>query len=325
MAILIRGQEYANLEEAQSYSRIFHREKSFFNHLVSSNATAEFTLEPRRYHLYLGYGDPWSHRVLISYVLLELQEYLSVTMLDPTPAKYGWVFSTRNGCALDRVNGCDYLYQIYKLSEPEFTGNVSVPVLWDCKTSQIVNNESLEIMRLLNTVFQKVSSSDVQLYPDNLADEIERYNEFVFENINNGVYKVGLAPTQKIYSDNLEALFSALNELDEQLSHSRYLLGESLTEPDIKLFTSLIRFDTIYHPYMRCNRQRLQDYVHLWPYTKDIYSIPEIKKTVYFDYIMQTYYGQTYLNPMKIIPELPDINFEDEIEIFQYDFYSAPF
>lgn len=324
MAVLIRGGVYSSLEEAKSHSRIFHREKSFFNSSVFQDSESEYAAEPGRYHLYLGYGDPWSHRVLMTYELLNLQEYLSITIVDPYPSKFGWEFSAKDGCGIDDVNHCSYLYQVYQLAEPEFTGSVTVPVLWDRETSQIVSNESHAIMRMLDTVFAECVDSNVQLYPKNLVDDIDRYNEFIFESINNGVYKVGLAPTQEIYISNLNSLFSALDELDECLSYSRFLLGDALTESDIRLFASLIRFDTIYHPYMKCNRSRLQDYPNLWPYTKDMYSMPEIKKTVNFDFILQTYYGRAYLNPMKVIPDLPTIQIDDEIEVFHYDLYSAP-
>ncbi len=328
MAILIRGQVYASLEQAKSYSRIFYREQSFFDHHVSNDIGAEHALESGRYHLYLGYGDPWSHRVLISHALLKLQDVLSITFVNPAPANDGWVFSVKDEYAeggLDKVNNCDSLYQLYQLAEPEFTGRVTVPVLWDCKTSQIISNQSHAIMRMLSTVFAESTNSTLRLYPDERASEIECYNHFIFESINNGVYKVGMAPSQKTYNHNLGVLFAALDELEEHLAHTRYLLGEQLTESDIRLFASLIRFDTIYYPYMKCNRKRLQDYANLWLYTKDIYSLPEIKKTVNFDDMMQAYYGQAYLNPMKVIPDLPSIQFADEIEVFHYELYSAPF
>ncbi len=324
MAILIRGQVYASLEQAKPYSRIFFREQSFFDNKVSCHAGAEHMLESGRYHLYLGYGDPWSHRVLITHALLKLQDELPIIFVDPSPSNDGWRFNDKNG-HVDAVNNCDYLYQIYQLADPEFTGNVTVPVLWDYKTSQIVSNQSHAIMRMLSTVFATPVNPPVQLYPPALEDEIENYNHFIFESINNGVYKVGMAPSQKIHNDNLNVLFSALDELNEQLSYTRYLLGDKLTEPDIRLFTSLIRFDTIYYPYMKCNRKRLQDCANLWLYTKDIYSLPEVKKTVNFSFMLQSYYGQAYLNPTKVIPELPAIQFDDEIDVFHYDLYSAPF
>ncbi|NOY72382.1 MAG: glutathione S-transferase family protein [Gammaproteobacteria bacterium] len=325
MAILIRGNLYSNLEQAKAHSKTFYRERSYFNHQISNIAGAEFTPDADRYHLYLGYGDPWSHRVLITYTLLKLQDVISLSVVDPCLTDKGWKFSDKKGCRPNNVNDCDYLYQIYQLSEPEFTGNVSVPVLWDKYTNQIVNTESHDIMRLLNTQFTEYTATGLILYPQARAEEIKRFNEFIFENINNGVYKAGFAPNQTLYSQSIESLFSSLEELNEYLSQSRYLLGSHLTEPDIRLFASLIRFDSIYYPYMKCNRKRIQEYSNLWLYTKDIYNFPGIKETICFDFIMQTYYGLKYLNPLKIIPEPPSIQFDDDIEFFQFEFYSSSF
>jgi len=324
VAVLIRGELKTNWQEARPQAEIYRQESRSFQQLIDSDNVPESGIEANRYHLYANYGDPWSHRVLIVHALKNLQHAIPLTIIAPVSSDEGWRYHKRPRTH-DANNQWASLYELYTSTDPLFTGRVTVPLLWDSKTETIINNESEDIMRMLNSQFAAFSDSTLDLYPDNISGEIDHVNNFIFDNINNGVYKVGFANSQAHYRRSTDALFSALDEMDERLSTSRYLMGDSITEADIRLFVTLVRFDTIYHPYLKCNKKRLQQYDNLWPYTREIYQLAGVEETVKFDCIRQTYYSMEYLNPTQVIPDEPAINFSEPVRTIQYEFNSACF
>lgn len=320
MAICIRGNLYSSWKEAEPHIAIYRQENQKFTEFIESAANGD---RHTRYHLVLGYGDPWSHRILLALALKQFNNTIPITIVNPTPSSRGWAF-LESTIATQGLAGCQYVYELYLSNNIQYTGRITVPLLWDHQTQKVVNNESYDIMKMIDAGFSKQTEDTLTLFPENQQQALAEICDFIFDNINNGVYKVGFASTQKIYDRFIKALFSALDELEERLSTSRFLLGDQITAADICLFASLIRFDTIYHPYLRCNQKRLQDYRNLWLYTKDIYHQTGVRETVRPNIMMQTYYGLNYLNPTGVVPNPPDIDFGDGIEILEYEHYSAP-
>jgi glutathionyl-hydroquinone reductase len=269
-----------------------------------------FPAERDRYHLYVSLACPWAHRTLIFRVLKKLEDVISVSVTEPLYGKTGWEFGTTQGSTLDTVNGKRTLAEIYLLADPRYSGRVSVPVLWDKKRRTIVNNESAEIIRMLNSAFDAFTGVKTDFYPPALRPEIERINDLVYPNVNNGVYRAGFATSQAAYEEAAQGVFSALDRLEERLSAQRYLAGPRVTEADWRLFTTLIRFDTVYYSHFKCNLRRIADYPNLWNYLHDLYQVPGIADTVSIDQIKRHYYGsQRQVNPTGIVPIGPLLNF----------------
>ncbi len=325
MTIFIRGELKTSWKKARSQAEIYRQESRTFQQLIGADDAPELGMEANRYHLYAGYGDPWSHRVLIVRALKNLQHTIPLTIIDPMLSDEGWRYHVLDDLTPDIDHHWKPLHALYTSTDPLFTGRISVPLLWDSKSGKIINNESADIMRMLNSEFPNCSDAMLDLYPDEISNEIDQLNHFIFGNINNGVYKVGFSNSQAQYRRSADALFSALDEIDERLSTSRYLMGEFITEADIRLFVTLVRFDTIYYPHLKCNKKQLQQYGNLWPYTREIYQLPGVKETVKFDHIKQTYYSMDYLNPTQVIPDGPTINFLEPVKTIQYEFHSASF
>jgi putative glutathione S-transferase len=224
--------------------------------------------------------------------------------------KQGWEFGECPGCIPDTVNGFRYLHRVYSLARPDYTGQVTVPVLWDKQTRTIVNNESSEIIRMLNSAFDAFGDATVDFYPAELRPVIDEINGFVYEHVNNGVYKAGFATSQAAYEDAFDHLFDALDEIERRLSEQRYLVGDRLTEADWRLFTTLVRFDAVYYGHFKCNLRRLVDYPNLWAYTRELYRVPGIAETVNMGHIKEHYYkSHETINPMRIVPKGPAIDF----------------
>jgi glutathionyl-hydroquinone reductase len=288
----------------------FVRGKSSFRKRVTSDGSSGFKAESGRYHLYLSLACPWACRTLIVRKLKKLEDVVSISIVDPVMGKDGWVFSDGPGCIPDTVNGFAYLHQVYTAAEPDYTGRVTVPVLFDKKTGMIVNNESAEIIRMLNAEFDELADASVDLYPAALRPDIDRTNAFVYDGINNGVYKAGFATTQSAYEEAFEALFYALDDVEERLGRQRYLVGDTITEADWRLFTTLVRFDAVYYSHFKCNLRRLIDYRNLWSYTRELYQLPGIADTVNLDHIKRHYFmSHPSINPTRIVPEGPAIDF----------------
>jgi glutathionyl-hydroquinone reductase len=271
-----------------------------------------FKAEPGRYHLYVSLACPWAHRTLIMRSLKGLEHEVGVSVVHWQLADHGWEFREGPGATGDRLYGLEYLHEIYTRAKPDYTGRVSVPVLWDKQRQTIVNNESAEIIRMLNSAFDELGAHGPDYYPEPLRPEIDRVNHDVFEHVNNGVYKAGFARSQEAYDEAVTALFDTLDRLERRLSGQRYLAGDRITEADWRLFTTLLRFDPVYVGHFKCNLRRLVDYPHLWPYARELYQHPGVAETVDFHHIKQHYYGSMEtVNPTGIVPRGPLIDWDE--------------
>jgi putative glutathione S-transferase len=288
----------------------FVRQKSAFRHRVSAAGSTDFAAEPGRYHLYVSYACPWAHRAIIFRKLKGLEAAIGMTVVDPIRDQRGWAFTDAPGCGPDPVNGFRFLSEAYRASDPDFDGRVTVPVLWDKQSGRIVNNESSEIIRMLNSEFDAWGKSDIDFYPERLHAEIDAVNAEVYANVNNGVYRCGFATTQEAYDDAFAKLFRTLDDLELRLSRQRYLVGHLLTEADWRLFTTLVRFDPAYHGHFKCNLRRLVDYPNLWGLTRELYQMPGVAETVNLDHIKRHYYvTHRAINPSGVVPRGPEIDF----------------
>lgn len=266
--------------------------------------------EAGRYHLYVSLACPWAHRTLIFRALKGLADVVSVSVVDPVMGPEGWVFGEAPGATADMVNGKRRLSEIYVLADPRYTGRVTVPVLWDKQQGTIVNNESADIIRMLNSAFARFTEDRADYCPQALRAEIDAINAFVYDAVNNGVYKAGFATTQDAYEEAVAALFAALDEIDARLSRQRYLVGEHLTEADWRLFTTLIRFDAVYVGHFKCNLRRIADDPSLSNYLRELYQVPGVAGTVDFDHIKRHYYAShRHINPTGIVPLGPALDF----------------
>jgi putative glutathione S-transferase len=269
-----------------------------------------FAAEAGRYHLYISLACPWAHRTLIFRALKKLESAVSVSITEPLYGKTGWEFGTARSGTSDTVNGKTTLAEIYLLADPRYTGRVSVPVLWDKKRRTIVNNESSEIIRMLNSAFDAFTDERTDYYPAQLRGEIDAVNDVIYTNINNGVYRAGFATSQEAYEEAAYGIFDTLDKIEERMSRQRFLTGRHLTEADWRLFTTLVRFDTVYYSHFKCNLRRIADYSNLWNYTRDLYQVPGVAETVSIDHIKRHYYGsQRQVNPTGIVPIGPQIDF----------------
>ena len=312
MNMLVDGEWQTDAYETTDEDGEFDRKETTFRDRVENDPSAEFPAEAGRYHLYVSYACPWAHRTLITRSLLGLEEAVPVSVVDPYRENDGWEFTPdKDGCTEDRVNGFEYLRETYVAADSDYTGRVTVPVLWDTETETIVNNESAEIMRTLDTAFTGIAERETTLYPEGYRDEIDETIEDIYQPINNGVYRAGFAETQDAYEEAVTELFDALDRYDDLLADQRYLCGPVLTEADVAMFTTLVRFDAVYHTHFKCNVRQIADYEHLWPYLRDLYQTPGVAETVRLDHIKEHYYrSHTDLNPKQIVPEGPDLDFE---------------
>lgn len=294
----------------------FTRSESTFRNWVTkdgspgSSGVGDFIAEPGRYHLYVSYACPWAHRTLIFRALKGLEDVISVSVVHPLMPEESWVFAEYPGATKDHVNQAHFLYENYRLADPQFNGLVTVPVLWDKKKRTIVNNESSEIIRMLNSAFNDYAKSDIDYYPDSLRQDIDSINSLVYHDVNNGVYRCGFSTTQDAYNRAFDRLFDALEELEARLSLRRYLVGNQITEADWRLFTTLVRFDAVYYSHFKTNKKRLIDYSNLWSYARELYQVPGVAQTVNMDHIKTHYFGShRSINPTGIIPKGPEIDF----------------
>lgn len=267
-----------------------------------------FKPESGRYHLYVSYACPWACRTLIYRELKGLKDHISVSVVHPDMLEDGWIFdSSYDGATEDHINGFKFLREVYQKADPKITTSVTVPILWDKKTSTIVNNESSEIIRMFNSGFNSLTGNTLDLYPEDLKARIDELNEIVYEPVNNGVYKTGFAKTQEAYDEAVTELFKTLDYLEKILGENRYLTGDRLTEADLRLVPTLLRFDIVYVVHFKCNVRRIKDYPNLSRYTKELYEMPAIKETTNLDHIKRHYYySHESINPYRIIPRGPD-------------------
>ncbi len=272
--------------------------------------TRGFKAEPGRYHLYVSLACPWAHRTLIFRKLKKLEDVISVSVVDPFMGENGWTFQKQDGATGDTLYGLDFLHQVYTRADPAYSGRVTVPVLWDKQGQTIVNNESSEIIRMLNSAFDALGDASLDFYPQALRAEIHALNDLIYPAVNNGVYRAGFATTQEAYEEAFGELFSTLDQLEERLSRQRYLTGERITEADWRLFTTLVRFDPVYVGHFKCNLRRIADYPNLSNYLRDLYQVPGVAETVNLSHIKQHYYrSHPTINPTRIVPLGPEIDF----------------
>ncbi len=287
----------------------FVRQENAFTDVITADGSSGFPAEPGRYHLYVSLACPWAHRAIIVRRLLGLEDVITMSVVDPIRDHRGWRFTTGPGHGPDPVNGFAYLAEAYTATDPDFTGRWTVPCIWDRVTGRLVTNDYPNITIQLHTAFAQFVTTATDLYPEHLRSEIHEVDDLVFPHVNNGVYKAGFATTQPAYDQAFEALFAALDTLEARLAGQRYLVGDRLTEADIRLFTTLVRFDTVYYSHFKCNLRRIVDYPHLWGYTRDLYQRDGFHTTTDFDHIKRHYYGtHERLNPSRIVPKGPAID-----------------
>lgn len=282
-----------------------------FRNYVTVDGSSGFKAEAGRYHLYVSLACPWAHRTLVMRELKGLNQVISISIVDPVMSDQGWMFSDAPEAIPDLVNHAQYLREIYVKADPKYTGRVTVPVLWDKQLQTIVNNESLEIMRMFDVEFAALATQKIDLYPREFQPNIDETINAIATSINGGVYRAGFTTSQVVYEAAVTELFEHLEQWETVLGQHRYLCGAQLTEADICLFTTLYRFDSVYYGLFKCNLRRILDYPNLWSYLKDLYQCPEFKATCNLDYIKRAYYmSMTEINPNRIVPKGPILDFD---------------
>ncbi|WP_170608428.1 glutathione S-transferase family protein [Ruegeria arenilitoris] len=317
MGLLVDGKWQDTWYDTKSSDGAFKRSAAQFRNWLTENGDAGpsgkggFRAESGRYHLYVSYACPWAHRTLIFRELKDLSDHISVSVVHPDMLDQGWTFEIDDqGATGDTLHGMDFAHQLYTKADSEYSGRVTVPILWDKKTKTIVSNESSEIIRMFNSAFDGITGNKDDYWPAPMRTEIEEVNARIYSNVNNGVYKAGFATSQEAYDAAVNPLFDTLDWLEGHLSSNRYLMGDRLTEADWRLFTTLIRFDPVYHLHFKCNRRRLIDYPNLWAYTRELYQWPGVKPTVNFHHIIRHYhYSHDSINPNRIIPTNPVLDY----------------
>ncbi|WP_305374800.1 glutathione S-transferase family protein [Photobacterium leiognathi] len=316
MGLLINGKWHTDWYDTKSTGGKFERKASRFRNWITKDGSAGITgeagfkAEPNRYHLYVSLACPWAHRAIIYRQLKGLDSMIPMSVVNAYMGENGWNFEAGDGVVADPIFNAQFLHQIYTQADPDYTGRVTVPVLWDKHKQTIVSNESADIIRMLNSAFDDVGAVKGDFYPQALRQQIDELNDFVYANINNGVYRAGFATTQEAYDEAVIALFDALEVIEQRLSTQRYLLGDNITEADWRLFTTLVRFDAVYVGHFKCNLKRIVDFPHLWGYVRDLYQVEGIAQAVDIDYIKAHYYGShETINPTRIIPKGPELDF----------------
>lgn len=317
MGQLINGEWSTEWYDTKKTGGAFKRDTSRFRNWVTRDGSAGpsgkagFKAEAGRYHLYVSYACPWAHRTLIFRAIKGLEGLIDISVVHPDMLDDGWTFDRDfDGATGDTLYGHSFMRDVYLQADPDISGRVTVPVLWDKAQGEIVSNESAEIIRMFNTAFDEITGNDDDYYPEALRAEIDAVNDRVYDTVNNGVYKSGFATTQEAYDKAVLPLFDSLDWLEERLSGQRYLAGDRLTEADWRLFTTLVRFDSVYHLHFKCNRKRIVDYPALWAYTRELFQHPGVAGTVHMDHIVRHYhYSHDTINPNRIIPVNPVLDF----------------
>ncbi len=318
MGLLIDGTWHDRWYDTNSSGGRFVRQDAKFRNWVTADGapgpsgTGGFKAESGRYHLYVSLACPWAHRTLILRALKGLSDHISVDVVHPLMKSDGWTFGTDvEGATGDRVLGKAFLREVYLEAQPDMTGRVTVPILWDRATATIVSNESAEIIRMLNSAFDGVGATGADLYPEDLREEIDAVNARVYDTVNNGVYKSGFATSQEAYEEAVSALFRSLDWLEDRLASRRYLMGDRVTEADWRLFTTLVRFDPVYVGHFKCNIRRVADYPNLSGYLRELYQWPGVAETTDLDHIKRHYYAShESINPTGIVPTGPDLDLD---------------
>ncbi len=319
MGLLIDGEWHDTWYDTGKTGGKFVRSTAGFRNWITPDGSAGptgdagFKAETGRYHLYVSYACPWAHRTLIFRAIKGLEDHIGISVVHPDMLGDGWSLDADfPGATGDRLYGLPFMRDIYTKAKPGVSGRVTVPVLWDTQRETIVSNESSEIIRMLNSAFDGITGNNDDYWPEDLREAIEPVNARIYDSVNNGVYKAGFATTQAAYDDAVVPLFDSLDRLEERLSKRRYLMGNRVTEADWRLFTTLIRFDPVYHLHFKCNRKRLIDYPNLWAYTRELYQWSGVAGTTHFDHIVRHYhYSHDTINPNRIIPINPVQDYDE--------------
>ena len=316
MGRLVNGTWLSEYHTSANTGGRFERQASLFRNWVTPDGApgptgkGGFKAEAGRYHLYVSYACPWAHRTLIVRALKGLEDAISLSVVHWFMGENGWSFEEGDGVIPDPILNARYLYEIYTAAKPNHTGRVTVPVLWDRETHSIVNNESAEIIRMLNSSFNTFASESADFHPTEFHARIDEINGRIYDTVNNGVYRAGFATTQQAYDEAVAALFDTLDWLENWLSERRWLMGSRFTEADIRLFTTLLRFDLVYYGHFKCNVRRIVDCPNLWGFTREICQMPDVAPTIRLDHIKCHYYmSHANVNPTRIVPAGPDIDF----------------
>ncbi|TVQ48966.1 MAG: glutathione S-transferase family protein [Gammaproteobacteria bacterium] len=317
MGLLKNGEWHTDWYDTDASGGEFQREDAGFRDWVVAPGAAAppgheaWPAASGRYHLIVSWACPWAHRTLIFRRLKGLEQHVGVSVVDAEMLERGWCFSGRFAENVDPLHGVAHLYELYQRARSDYTGRVTVPVLWDRERDTIVSNESADIIRMFNSAFDGLTGNTIDFYPALLRREIDEINAFVYESINNGVYRSGFATTQSAYKEAFDALFAALDRVEQRLSGQRYLVGDTLTEADWRLFTTLVRFDAVYVGHFKCNRQRIEDYPALSNYLRDLYQLPGVADTVVMDHIKtHYYYSHDMINPTRVVPRGPVLDLD---------------
>jgi putative glutathione S-transferase len=316
MGLLIDGQWHDRWYDTDKSGGRFVREDARFRHWVTADGApgpdgdGGFAAAPGRYHLYVSLACPWAHRTLIVRALKGLEELIDVSVVSPLMLESGWTFDESEGSTGDRVGGRAFMHEVYTAARADYTGRVTVPVLWDRERETIVSNESADIVRMLGSAFDGLTGNTLDLYPANLRETIDGWNARVYQRVNNGVYRAGFATTQAAYEEAFGELFAELDAIDAHLADHRFLAGDRFTEADVRLFTTLVRFDAVYHGHFKCNRQRLEEFAHLPGYLRELYQLPGVADTVDFAHIKGHYYrSHPTINPTGVVPAGPALDY----------------
>lgn len=317
MGLLVNGKWQDQWYDTDKHQGEFKREAAQLRHWITADGSpgpsgnGGFKAESGRYHLYVSLACPWAHRTLIFRNLKSLQEHISVSVVSPDMLDQGWSFNESEGSSGDPLYGSEYLHQIYTRNSSDYSGRVTVPLLWDKQNECIVSNESSEIIRMFNNAFDRITDNHLDFYPEALRTDIDTVNADVYDNINNGVYRCGFATSQSAYEQAYRDLFAALDRIESRLQQNRYLTGSHITEADWRLFTTLIRFDAVYHGHFKCNRHRLEDFANISHYVRELYQWPGVAETVNFSHIKRHYYYSHHMiNPTRVVPVGPAIDFD---------------
>ncbi len=306
MGLLVNGEWHTDWYDTSKSGGKFERSQAQFRNWIVADPNARFPAEADRYHLYISHACPWANRTAIVRKLKQLEEIVSISAVEAFMGDQGWTFGPDG----DPINGKSFAYEIYTTADPDYSGRVTVPILWDKKLQTIVSNESAEIIRMFNSEFTALTDNRLDLYPTDLRAEIDAINEPIYQKVNNGVYRCGFATTQEAYELAFHPLFDCLDELEDRLSKQEYLVGSQLTEADIRLFTTLVRFDAVYVSHFKCNKKRIADYPALSRYLCDLYHRNEFSSTIVMSEIKEHYYGShESINPTRIVPIGPELNF----------------
>ena len=316
MGQLVDGKWHDVWYDTKASGGKFVRSNAAFRNWITADGSAgptgegEFKAESGRYHLYVSYACPWAHRTLVFRRLKDLTDHIDISVVHPDMLGDGWTFEKDDlGATGDRLFGLPFARDIYLRAVPDMTGRVTVPILWDKKRGTIVSNESSEIIRMLNSAFNDITGNTDDYWPEDLRAEIEPVNDRIYDTVNNGVYKAGFATTQAAYDEAVYPLFGTLDWLEERLGENRYLMGDRITEADWRLWTTLIRFDSVYHLHFKCNIKRIIDYPNLWGFTRELYQLGDVAQTVNLDHIVRHYhYSHDTINPHRIVPANPRLD-----------------